>query len=240
MISVCIPTYNGEKFIRRQIDSILQQLGPEDEIIISDDQSTDRTLFIISEVNDSRIKVLKHQPAESQFRFNLTSRNVENALKHAMGKFIFLADQDDIWRSDKVIKTLNLLQQYDLVLHDCEVVNEEEQLISPSYFSLTSARNGIVNNIIKNSYLGCCMAFTRGILDIAIPLPRTEVPHDIWIGLIAEHYGTVKFYNEPLVKYRRHGNNLSFSSEKSTNSIAVKVLYRANIIQALTKKIFFS
>lgn len=239
MISVCIPTYNGEKFIKEQIYSILVQLGSEDEIIISDDQSTDRTLLLIYEINDPRIKIVKHNPAKSRFKFNLTSRNVENALNHAKGEIIFLADQDDIWMEDKVVETVPLLQKFDLVLHDCEVVDQNGVVINKSYFDKIAARKGIIKNLCKNSYLGCCMAFRSSLIEKVLPLPIGEVPHDIWIGLLAEYYGNVKFCEHKLVKYRRHSENLSFSAEKSENKFKYKLHYRMIILREFIKKILF-
>ena len=106
MISVCIATYNGEKYIREQLDSILPQLGLDDEVIISDDSSTDNTLKIIEEYNDCRIKIFSNN------KFYSPILNFENALKKAQGDFIFLSDQDDIWKSNKVevvMKYLNML-----------------------------------------------------------------------------------------------------------------------------------
>ena len=96
MISVCIATYNGERFIREQIDSILRQLSSDDEIIVSDDGSTDDTISIINSIDDKRIRIIegprKHSP----------THNFECAMKEAKGYYIFLADQDDVWKPNKV------------------------------------------------------------------------------------------------------------------------------------------
>ena len=96
MISVCMATYNGENFIKEQIDSILPQLSDDDEIVISDDGSTDKTVDIIENYGDSRIKLLKYNS------FRSTIYNLENALKDSKGDVIFLCDQDDKWNEDKV------------------------------------------------------------------------------------------------------------------------------------------
>ena len=96
MISVCIATYNGSKYIKEQIDSILPQLDECDEIIVSDDSSTDNTLSILKSYHDRRIIIFTNQ------KFNSPIYNFENALKHAKGDIIFLSDQDDIWEFNKV------------------------------------------------------------------------------------------------------------------------------------------
>src|ERR1700690_1222765 len=111
MISVCIATRNGENFIEAQLRSVLSQLNANDEVIISDDCSTDRTPEIIRSLNDSRITLLEVEYC------NLI-RNFENALLNASGDIIFLADQDDVWHPAKVSRTKELLQKYDLVVTD--------------------------------------------------------------------------------------------------------------------------
>ena len=112
MISVCIATYNGERFIERQIISILNQLGSEDEIVIADDGSTDNTLAILKRLNDSRLRVVEGAHRHSPIW------NFERALEQAKGEYIFLADQDDVWMPEKVAVTMNYLQKYDCVVSD--------------------------------------------------------------------------------------------------------------------------
>ena len=110
MLTVCIATYNGEKYIRQQLNSVLIQLGENDEVIISDDSSSDATVEIVRSFNDSRIKLLVDN------KFSSPVRNFENALKYATGDYIFLCDQDDIWLPDKVKSMLPYLKkQCDLV-----------------------------------------------------------------------------------------------------------------------------
>ena len=94
MISVCIATYNGEKYIKEQLLSILPQLGKKDEVIISDDHSTDNTLDIVKGLNDNRIKIVMNNREKGY------TSNFENALSYAIGDYIFLSDQDDIWMSN--------------------------------------------------------------------------------------------------------------------------------------------
>ena len=103
MVSVCMATKNGAKFIREQLDSILAQLDPSDEIIISDDASTDETISLIESYNDNRIRLLKNKLSVG------ISRNFEISLNVSKGEFIFLADQDDVWAPNKVeVMKMNL------------------------------------------------------------------------------------------------------------------------------------
>src|SRR5579871_1607034 len=110
MISVCMATYNGERYILKQLQSIISQLSENDEIVISDDSSTDNTINIIKSFNDSRIRLYENN------KFGSPIFNLENALKHAKNDFIFLSDQDDLWESNKVKTLVEKLNQYDLVL----------------------------------------------------------------------------------------------------------------------------
>ena len=114
MISVCMATYNGEKYIREQVESILCQLGPEDEIVISDDGSKDHTIQMVDSL-DKRIKVFLNEGKHG------VVPNFENALKHSSGDYIFFSDQDDIWSPDKVERCLHALEDSDLVVHNSRV-----------------------------------------------------------------------------------------------------------------------
>ena len=189
MISVCMSTYNGEQFIFKQLDSILSQIGLNDEVIISDDGSKDNTINIIKSFNDKRIKLFFRKKTPSLVR------NFENAIQKAVGEYIFLADQDDIWIKNKVSETLKYLNKYDLVISDCILINENEKVTNKSYFQIIKSRKGIIRNIVKNSYLGCCMAFKKNLIVDVLPFPSNLYYHDIWIGLIGEIYGKVFFLN---------------------------------------------
>lgn len=238
MISVCLTTYNGAKFLKQQLNSILCQLGANDEVIISDDGSTDETLLIIKNYYDTRIKLLYHKPKSGKYRFSLTTNNFQNALQNARGDYIFFADQDDIWKENKVEECVKFLQQgYDLVLHDADIIDENNILISKSYFEINNSKIGILNNILNNSYLGCCMALNNKFLNKILPFPSSPVPHDIWVGMLYEYFGNVILTEQKLLSYRRHGGNVSPSGEKSKNSIVFKLKYRANIISAFFKRI---
>lgn len=224
MISVCIPTYNGEKYIRIQLESILLQLAADDEIIISDDSSTDTTTEIIKSYNDPRILLIEH------CKFKSPVFNMENALKRAKGDYIFLSDQDDIWNCNKVRITLGHLKNYSIVVSDCNLIDENGKETHSSFFELNGSRSGLLKNLIKNSYLGCCMAFNRKILKAVLPFPAKIAMHDIWIGIVSELIGNPFFTSEKLISYRRHSLNFSPTSQSSNFSIWYKISYRFQFI----------
>lgn len=232
MISVCIPTYNGERYIQAQLESILFQLNDFDEIIITDDCSTDNTISIIKELDDKRIKIFTNNHNKG------ITYNIENALYQAAGDYIFLADQDDIWTNDKIEKTIKYLMNNYLVISDCKVVDRNLNILSESYLKISGSREDkILALLFVTPYLGCCMAFKKEILTKCLPFPRTNTSHDIWIGNICAFAYNVKFISDKLVYYRRHENNLSRTTEKSPNSLYVKLNFRIILLQQLIKRL---
>jgi glycosyltransferase involved in cell wall biosynthesis len=225
MISVCIATYNGEKYIKEQLDSILIQLNQNDEIIISDDGSIDNTVSIINKYADPRISVY------SNYNRKGVIGNFENALNHVKGDYIFLSDQDDIWLKDKVKICIDYLNTIDLILTDCKVVDSKLNVIHSSFFKLNNSKKGILNNLCHNSYMGCCMAFRRKMLIKLLPFPKDIPMHDLWIGFVCDLFYKSIFLSVPLILYRRHHQNVSSTSEKSSNSLLKKILFRWNVIK---------
>lgn len=204
MISVCMATYNGEKFIKEQIESILQQLNQDDELIISDDGSTDDTIGIINSFHDKRIKLLR-------FNKKCYTQNFENALKHAKGNYIFLSDQDDIWLPGKVDKCLEVLQNSDFTVTDAKVVDENKNVLLDSYFKYCKIKKGFFYNVMFTRYIGACMAFRKEVLESILPIPKNEkyIAHDYWIACVCEKKYKVSLIDTPLLFYRRHSNNTS-------------------------------
>ena len=218
-ISVCLATYNGEKYIKEQLDSILMQLNKNDEVIIGDDGSNDLTLNIIHSYNDPRIKIYNNS-------FKNLILNFESTLKKAKGDYIFLSDQDDVWLPNKVEESLKDLIEYDVVISNCKVVDENLEVLHESFFDINNTKSGLVSNLIKNSYLGCCFAFKKKILKKALPFPEKIPMHDIWLGFVSELFFKVKFNPNPMMLYRRHGKNQSATAEKSPYSLLQKIKFR--------------
>lgn len=204
-ISVAIATYNGEKYISEQLNSIIKQLDKKDEIIISDDGSTDNTISIIKSFKDKRIKIVNGPKMG-------VKQNIANAINNCNGKYIFLSDQDDIWLDKKVEIILKEFNNNDIscVVHDCEVFDSDsKKIIYDSFFKYRNSGKGIIKNICKNSYIGCCMAFKSTMKKYILPIPNDIEMHDQWIGILCEKYGKSIFTDNKLIKYRRHSNNVS-------------------------------
>mgnify|MGYP002869849148 CR=1 FL=1 len=187
MISVCMATYNGEQFVGQQILSILPQLGENDELVISDDGSTDSTITTIEQINDKRIRLLHNE--KHGFKWNFL-----NALVHSKGDILFLSDQDDVWLPGKVEACLSALQNADLIVHNSSLADRELNVWCESFFDFYHSGPGIIKNSLNNTYFGACMAMHRRVFEASLPFPLTdEIGHDIWLGLVAEMVGKVCF-----------------------------------------------
>lgn len=229
-VSVAMATYNGEKYIKEQIKSILNCLEKNDELVISDDGSSDETLNIINSFEDERI-ILINGPQKG------IKQNFANAIENTSGEVIFLSDQDDIWEKDKVKKVLGCFEnnnQITLVIHNAKIVNDKLEIIKPySTFEWRKSKTGILKNILKNSYIGCCMAFKKDMKKNILPIPNNIYMHDQWIGIVSEIYGKNIFINDELIRYRRHENN---SSEMKHASLKKMLNNRINITHELVKR----
>lgn len=223
MVSVCMATYNGEKYIKEQIESILIQLGDDDELIISDDGSRDATVEIIQAIKDSRIRLY-------QFNKGCYTKNFENAIAHAKGDYIFLSDQDDVWLPDKVAITMRAFNETkaDFLVSAARLVNAEKETIMASSFEGGHMRTGFWHNLVATSYIGACMAFKKNILNRVLPIPGKDkyIAHDYWIACICERYYKTGLIEEPLILYRRHGDNTSPAFGKSRLTIMERVYKR--------------
>lgn len=225
MNSVCIATYNGGKFIGRQLESILNQLAPDDEVIISDDGSTDETVSIVQSLGDPRIRLLHHQPSGVAFNF-------ENALKEARGDYVFLSDQDDVWLPGKVNALLGALKSgaYDYVSSNCTLTDCDLNITKERYYDADFPLSfSFVRNFISNRHLGSCCAFTRKVLDAVLPFPPHVYMHDTWITLFALLNFRCGFVDVPYMYYRRHPDTVSFVGKKNTNPLWYKLAYRVRL-----------
>jgi GT2 family glycosyltransferase len=197
--------YNGERYIEKQIFSILNQLNDNDELIILDDCSSDLSVVLINNIADQRIKFVSN-------KINIgVVKTFERAISIAKGEYIFLSDQDDIWLPGKVKSILNVFDTTEslAVVSNACVIDVNENVILESFFQWRKSGPGFIKNIYKNSFLGCCLAFRSEAVNFIIPFPRFILMHDEWIGLTCTVAGKVYFLNESLILYRRHDKNVS-------------------------------
>ena len=231
MISVALAAYEGEAYIEAQLRSILPQLSHDDEIIVSDDKPGGATERIVRRVMADDPRVL-YVEGKGQG----VVANFVNAIRHCRGDKIYLCDQDDVWLPDKVRQVTEAFENgVTLVLHNAYVTDKDLNITDYSFFALRGSKPGFLRNIVKNSYMGCCMAFDRSLLKKIMPMPKHLPMHDQWIGLMGEKYGKVAFLDAPLIYYRRTGNNVT-GGETTTKQ---KLQWRRYLIRRLIGRIVF-
>lgn len=229
-VSVVMAVCNGEKYLKDQLDSVLKQLSREDELIITIDPSTDGTWKICEDYagRNPQIRLLKGPQ-------NGIASNFENGLKHASRELIFLSDQDDVWMDGKVEAMKTALEQPGVLLaiHDCIVTDEHLNTVYPSYYKAHRSRTSRRANMIRNSFVGACIAFKRELLDVALPFPDSLPMHDQWLGLAAQKKGKVIWISQPYLLYRRHSDN---ASAMTHSSLKAMIDWRINLFKSLAQR----
>ncbi|MDP3075374.1 glycosyltransferase [Bradyrhizobium sp.] len=225
-ISVCIATYQGERYVERQLRSILDQLGANDEIIVVDDCSQDRTVEQVERLQDPRIKLLQNNSNRREIY------SFGRAIEFAAGDVIFLSDQDDVWLPGRVQLMVNELRRSNAVLitSNFEWMDESERPLDVAFdgVSATSSKRHIKNIIDifvgKTNYFGCAMAFRRELVPTIVPIPSYVESHDLWIALAANQLGSNLHIDDKTLRKRRHGNNAT--STVSNRSLLRKLWSR--------------
>ena len=237
-ISVCMATYNGEDFIEDQLYSILQQLDCDDEIIISDDGSSDKTLEIINGIDDYRIKIYNHEKIQKIHKSAghiYVSKNFEFALEKATGDIIFLSDQDDIWLDGRISRMKLELENHECVICNFRLLGGDED--GKEYYLKNPISKFTICNLIKMPFFGSAMAFKKNLLKLALPFPDNLLLHDNWIGFLALKSSSVSYINEPLHFYRIHSSNTSNATRKSSNPFWYRILYRIDFYYKLLMRL---
>ncbi len=227
-ISVALAAYKGEQYISEQLDSILGQLGENDELIVSDDYPEGKTREIVMnrQSQDKRVRYIEGEGKG-------VVRNFENALKACSGDVIFLSDQDDVWMPDKVELVMKEISNgAELVLHDASVTDSVLNITEPSYFAVHGSNASFFGNMARNSFVGCCMAFTKQVLLESLPFPEELPMHDWWIALVAlKKKRKVVLLSKPLIKWRRHSETVTGRK----TSVLQKIMWRIRILLPLKK-----
>jgi glycosyltransferase involved in cell wall biosynthesis len=200
MISVVLASYNGEKYIKQQLLSLLACLDAHDEIIVSDDNSRDSTRTVVESVNDSRVKLLPKGPRLGY------QKNFERAILASKGQIILFSDQDDICLSDRIEISLHLLDTASVVAGDAQVVDANLMPIAQSYFERREICDfSPLSLFAKPRIIGATMGARREFLEYAMPFP-INIPHDQWISIIAAMRGELIVSSKKFIQYRRHEN----------------------------------
>ncbi len=221
LISIAMATYNGEEYLRLQLDSILNQTYKNIEIVICDDCSTDGTLKILNEYEKKYLNIHVYKN-EANLGF---VKNFEKAISLCNGEYVALADQDDIWLPEKLEVLYNSIEKYSVICSSYKIIDDKNNIISENHSHRIDTRKKIVKNrldkfktlLFTNFVTGCTILMKRDFINKIFPLP-TNCYHDWWIGLIASYYKELKYIDIPLILYRHHDNN-----ETSTLRISKKI-----------------
>jgi len=222
-ITIVLATYNGELYLKEQLDSILNQSFKDYSLLIGDDGSTDNTLNILKEYQKrySHITVLKNRE-----RLGVVY-NFEKLINQVSTDYIALCDQDDIWDIDKLEKSIEYLennnQEKPLMFHcDLRGISGDNKKLYNSFFEMRGyaffVDRAVDVMLGRCGVMGNTIVFNQALKKKILPFPKDLMVHDYWIALVNEFFGRRVTYNKPLLSYRLHANNTSKSFRKSIKS----------------------
>ena len=237
-VSVAMAVYNGEKYLREQIDSILCQLSDKDELVVSYDESTDASKAILDDyVNkDKRVKVYKNPYHPG------VVKNFQNALEHTTGDIVFFSDQDDVWLPGKVELVMKEFAdpKIAVVFHDSYPTDANLKILKDSTIKGRGGyRETTLGNLFRLCYIGCCMAFRAEYKSVILPIPTIYRSHDWWTGCLLGCGKTkMKAIRKPLIYHRMHGNNVTPEKRPPLSyQIQVRWIIIKNIILRYKRKV---
>jgi hypothetical protein len=227
-VEILLATYNGERYLREQIDSILGQDYPNLRLLASDDGSSDGTVAILNEYAarfPDQVRVLPKMEASGH-----PKRNFLRLMKAATAAYIGFSDQDDVWIPEKVSLTMQTMLRMEgksgkatplLVFTDLRVVDEQLQTLHPSFWKRAGLRVKNVHRLQRvlgeNVVTGCTAMINRSMCELAMRMPEEAEMHDRWICLLSAALGAAEAIPQPTVLYRQHGSNAIGSAEEDTS-----------------------
>nr|WP_270258354.1 glycosyltransferase family 2 protein [Coprococcus catus] len=244
-VAILLASYNGEKYIEEQIQSLLDQTFKDIFIFIRDDGSSDKTFEIEKKYENEypeKIKVMQRQSGKGGSKENFWTL-CEIAVKTSVDYFMF-CDQDDVWNKNKIEITFNRMlkveKKYEgrpvLVHTDLEVVDQNLESLGTSfmeYRALDSTITSINRLLVQNNVTGCTMMINRVLLEKAMKLSDIDAiaMHDWWFSLVASLFGKISFVDQATIKYRQHGNNVVGATKVNTFSFILQRLRGKNHIR---------
>ncbi|WP_026953657.1 glycosyltransferase family 2 protein [Algoriphagus vanfongensis] len=206
LISIAMCTYNGARYLRPQLDSLINQTYPNLEISVFDDCSSDETVSIVQEYMEKHPQIKLHRnPINLGYQGNFAAN-----FKACQGELIAPCDQDDVWALDKLEKLFHILKDNMLVYHDSELIDEQGKSMGISMrtkLNFVRGKNPLPF-LFFNCVSGHSMLFRKDLLDYIFPFPQKGF-YDHWMVFVASHYGTIDYHDECLVQYRQHQKNLT-------------------------------
>lgn len=208
-IDILMATYNGEKYLVEQLDSIINQTYHNWNLLIRDDNSTDKTLEIIQNYHkkDKRIKILK----DNKGNLGIV-RNFEELLKNSESEFIMFSDQDDIWVENKLdmyLKMIEKIKNKGFMIHSDAILFDKSKsnILKDTFISKKAINKGLENVFFNYFVQGATILISKEIKNFILPFPKEVYLHDRYIHLISELFFERIFVNKALIYYRQHGDN---------------------------------
>lgn len=235
-VSVCLAAYNGAAFIGAQLQSILDQLDADDEVIVIDDGSADDTLEIVRGFGDPRIRTLANE------RNMGVNAAFARAMALATKEFVFLSDQDDLWTPNRKILMLDAFRdpRVDVAAGNYRLIDRKGAPLPGSLAPDLSAADSRapLRNLARifqgrQNYYGCAMAFRRSARDRILPYPAAMECHDIWIGMIGIVSGSMAHLEAPVLLHRVHGNNASILKRPLWKKLASRAILSYHLAVAI-------
>ena len=244
-ITVLLATYNGSKYVRQMIDSVLAQDYQDFHLILSDDGSKDDTAAILEEYAQANPQKVTHYRSGQRFG------NAQNHFMHLLAQFhdtpyVMFCDQDDFWHADKIRKTLQKMQEIEkaglpaMVHTDLHVVDGELKLMDPSFMhfsKLKGDRLTLNRLLVQNVVTGCTMMLNRPLAELACSrMPEEKIlMHDWWLALIAAAMGATGYLAEPTIDYRQHGGNVVGAKNTRSMSYILKKIKNDGVKSAMVQ-----
>ncbi len=242
IIDIIMATYNGEHYIKEQIDSILKNTWTSWRLWIYDDGSRDQTEAIVQEY-------VKTYPEKIHWKKNETNKgsaiNFLDGARKATGHYVMFCDQDDYWLPNKIEDTLSCMKQAQkqngeefplTVFTDATVVNASLETLEQSFHQsskLDTSKLDLPHMLMENKMMGCTMMLNRALLEKIKKFPKKVRMHDWWVGIVAAAYGKIIYLNQPTMLYRQHTNNVIGSTVFTKESVIQKASTWRNQKQAL-------
>lgn len=218
-VEILLAAYNGERFLREQLDSLLAQTWEQWHLTVSDDSSTDGTPAILDEYAaryPDRVRRVCHEG-----RFGNARDHFFWLMRECGATYMMFCDQDDVWHPDKVEKTMRTLLEAEdevgadvpvLVFTDLTPADEELQPIAPSLMKMQKQYTDVIDYralLMQNIVTGCAMGINRALAQLAEQCKDTSrvIMHDWWLGVVAARFGKVVYLDESTMLYRQHGGN---------------------------------
>lgn len=232
-VDILMATFNGEKYLHKQIDSLLTQTYAHIKIIIRDDGSTDGTLKIIEDYyQKNREKI--HLVQDNLGNLGV-SQNFNELAKYSTAQYLTFCDQDDIWLPEKIEKSIFLINKYIetsenkriLVYSDMKIIDKYDIITHGSFWKLAYLHPQFFTFnrlLMQNIPHGCTILMTKALKEIAFPIPKKAILHDHWLSLVVAVWGTAIPIAEPLVLIRNHGENVT--QRKNNNWLRIKRFYK--------------